>query len=223
MAGRSKTARGAGGFAICLLCSLGVCLAGLGGYQLLRLDNTHQRNEILYSVSPRTLQAWLASLDHADPRNAALLADRIVNMTLPQRRDAVLAIARPDFFDPIAEGLAARRDLQTLLSQALHLALARAPALGELWFLAARLRGGLVGVDATTQRYLELSFTYSPKEVDLVLERLEMMSLAWPLLSDDLREIVRHDVQVVDQVYPDRAGELRQYLESAGAKLDEPG
>jgi len=223
MAGRNKSARGASTFAIGLLLSLGICLTSLGGYQLFRLDDTHQRNEILYSVSPRTLQAWLTTLDHENPGNAARLANRLVNMTLPQRRDVVLAVAQPEFFEPIAKSFADRRSLKMLLLQAVHMALAKAPALGEFWFLSARLRGDLFGVDFTTQRYLELSFTYSPKEVDLVLERLEMMSLAWPLLSDGLRDIVRHDVRVVDQAYPDRAGELRQYLQRAGANLDAAG
>jgi len=101
----------------------------------------------------------------------------------------------------------------------MSLALAKAPAIGEFWFLAAKLRNGLFGFDATAQRYLELSFTYAPKEVDLVLERLQMMSLAWPLLSARLRDIVRHDVRLVDQTYPNRAAELREYLNRAGAKL----
>lgn len=223
MAGRNKSARGASAFAIGLLLSLGICLTSLGGYQLFKLDSTHQRNEILYSVSPRTLQAWLTTLDLEDPGNAARLANRLVNMTLPQRRDVVLAVARPEFFEPITDSFSARRSLQLLLLKALQMALADAPALGEFWFLLAKLRGNLFGVDAATQSYLELSFTYSPKEVDLVLERLEMMSLAWPLLNDRLRTVVRHDVRVVDLAYPNRAGELRQYLQKAGANLDDAG
>ena len=106
-----------------------------------------------------------------------------------------------------------------LMLQALGLALAKAPALGEFWLLSAKLRNGQFGFDATAQHYLELSFAYSPKEVDLVLERLQMMSLAWPLLSVRLKDIVRHDVRIVDQTYPDRAAELREYLLRAGAKL----
>ncbi len=223
MAGRNKPLRGANSIAIGLLLSLGVFLTGLGGYQLFKLDNTHQRTEILYSVSPATLQVWLAALDPADSGDVARLADRLVNMTLPQRRHAVLAVARPNFFQPIGESFADRRSLKMLMLQSLQLALARAPALGELWFLLARLRGDLFGVDATTQRYLKLSFIYSPKEVDLVLERLQMMIVSWPLLSNDLRDVVRHDVRVVDQTYPDRAGELRRYLQRAGAKLDDTG
>jgi len=55
--------------------------------------------------------------------------------------------------------------------------------------------------------------------VDLVLERLQMMSLAWPLLDARLKDIVRHDVRIVDHAYPKRAAELRQYLLRAGAEL----
>ena len=219
MAVRVKLARGASPFAMGLLLSLGVCLTGLGGYQISRLDDTHLRNEVLYSVSPGTLQVWLATQDPADPENAARIADRFVSMTLPQRRDAVLAIAQPAYFEAMGLSFADRRGLQMLMLQASELVLARAPALGEFWFLSAKLRNGLFGFDATAQRYLELSFTYSPKEVDLVLERLQMMSVAWPLLSVRLKDIVRHDVRIVDQTYPDRAAELRQYLLRAGAEL----
>ena len=223
MAGLDKSARGASAFAIGLLLSLGICLTGLGGYQLFKLDKSHQRSEILYSVSPGTLQVWLVTLNHNDPGDAARVANRLVNMTLPQRRDVVLAIARPEFFEQITDSFADRRRLQLLVLEALQLALAEAPALGELWFLSARLRGNLYGMDSAAQSYLELSFAYSPKEVDLVLERLKMMSLAWPLLNDRLREIVRHDVRVVELAYPGRAGELRQYLQKAGAVLDDAG
>ncbi len=214
-----KVKRGASPFAMGLLLSLGVGVASLGGYQLFRLNNTHQHDEVLYSVSPGTLQVWLMTLDPAVPDDAARLADRFVGMTLPQRRDAVLAIAQPAYFEAMGQDFAGRRSLQMLMLEASEQALARAPALGEFWFLSAKLRTGLYGFDAAVQRYLELSYTYSPKEVDLVLERLQMMSLAWPLLGTRLKDIVRHDVKIVDQAYPKRAAELRQYLLRAGAKL----
>lgn len=219
MAGRVKLAHGVSPLAMALLLSLGVCLTGLGGYQLFRLNDTHLRNEVLYSVSPGTLQVWLATLDPADSEDAARLADRFVSMTLPQRRDAVLAIVQTEFFEAMGLDFAGRRSLQMLILQALGLTLAKAPALGEFWFLSAKLRNDLFGLDAAAQRYLELSFAYAPKEVDLVLERLQMMSLAWPLLNGRVKDIVRHDVRIVDQAYPDRAAELREYLLRAGAKL----
>ena len=214
-----KVGRGGSPFAMGLLLFLGVSVTALGGYQFLRLNNTHLHNEVLYSVSPGTLQVWLMTLNPADPEDAARLANRFVGMTLPQRRDAVLAIAQPAYFEAMGLNFAERRSLQMLMLQASELALAKAPALGEFWFLSAKLRTGLYGFDTTAQHYLELSYTYSPKEVDLVLERLQMMSLAWPLLDARLKDIVRHDVRIVDQAYPKRAAELRQYLLRAGAKL----
>lgn len=214
-----KVARGVSPLAMGLLLCLGVCVTGLGSYQVIRLNDTHLRNEVLYSVSPGTLQVWLATLDPADPENAARLADRFVSMTLPQRRDAVLAMVRPGYFEAMGLSFAERRSVQMLMLRALGLVLAKAPALGEFWFLSAKLRNGVFGLDATAQHHLELSYTYSPKEVDLVLERLQLMSLAWPLLNVRLKDIARHDVRIVDQAYPDRAAELRQYLLRAGAKL----
>ncbi|NNJ74998.1 MAG: hypothetical protein HKP56_07545 [Anderseniella sp.] len=212
-------AQGGKPFAMGLLLCVGVSITALGGYQFFRLNNTHLQNEVLYSVSPGTLQVWLITLNPADPEDAARLADRFIGMTLPQRRDAVLAIAQPAYFEAMGLNFAERRSLQMLMLQASELALAKAPALGEFWFLSAKLRTGLYGFDTTAQRYLELSYAYSPKEVDLVLERLQMMSLAWPLLDARLKDIVRHDVRIVDQAYPKRAAELRQYLLRAGAKL----
>ncbi len=205
--------------AVGLLLSLGVGITGLGSYQLFRLSETHLHNEVLYSVSPGTLQVWLLTLDPANPEDASKLADRLVDMTLPQRRDAVLAIARLEFFEAMGLDFASRRRMQMLMLQALGLALAKAPALGELWLLSAKLRNNLFGLDTTAQHHLELSFTYAPKEVDLVLERLQMTSLAWPLLNDRVKDIVGHDVQIVDQAYPDRAAELRAYLRKAGAQF----
>lgn len=212
-------ARGVSPPAMGLLLCLGVSISALGGYQFSRLNNTHLHNEVLYSVSPGTLQVWLITLDAADPEDAVRLADRFVDMTLPQRRDAVLAIAQPAYFEAMGLSFAERRSLQMLMLQASELALAKAPALGDLWFLSAKLRTGLYGFDTTARHYLELSYTYSPKEVDLVLERLQMMSLVWPLLDARLKDIVRHDVGIVDQAYPKRAAELRQYLLRAGARL----
>ncbi len=211
--------RGVSRAAAGLLLLLGAGVATLGSYQLLRLDDTHLRNEVLYSVSPGTLQVWLMTLDAADSEDASRLADRFVGMTLPQRRNAVLAIARPEFFEAMGLNFADRRKLQILMLQALGMALAKAPALGELWLLSAKLRNGLFGFDATVQHHLELSFAYAPKEVDLVLERLQMASLAWPLLNARAKDIVRHDVAIVDKAFPDRAAELREYLRKAGAEF----
>lgn len=219
MVDRLNVSRGVSPFTMALLVSLGVCLTGLGGYQLFRLNDTHQRDEALYSVSPGTLQVWLMTLDPAQPEDAARLADRFVGMTLPQRRAAVLAIVQADFFEAMGLSFADRRRLQILMLQALGLALGKAPALGELWFLSAKLRSGLFGFDATAQHHLELSFAYAPKEVDLVLARLQMTSLAWPLLNARVKDIVRHDVTIVDKAYPDRAVQLREYLLKAGATL----
>ena len=151
-----KVARGVSPLAMGLLLCLGVCVTGLGSYQVVRLNDTHLRNEVLYSVSPGTLQVWLATLDPADPENAARLADRFVSMTLPQRRDAVLAMAQPGYFEAMGLSFAERRSVQMLMLQALGLVLAKAPALGEFWFLSAKLRNEVFGFDATAQHHLEL-------------------------------------------------------------------
>ena len=221
MVGRNRKRPGVSPVSLALSISLGLCVTGLGAYQLYQLDQTQLRNEILYPVTPKTLQAWLVTLDPEDAATASRIAQRLLNMTLSQRRDAVLMMKQPAFFRQLSTDYSRQRGFKAMVLKGVTDALVHAPALSDLWYLAASLRNNLLGFDQQVQRYLDLSFTYGPKEVDLVVARLEMMSLAWSLLNDRSREIVRRDVQIVDQAYPARAGELRQYLLKDGAKLDD--
>ncbi len=198
---------------------IAVLVAGGGAWQLARLERTHLTEEVLYPVTPRSLQVWLKTLDLDDPATADLLADRIGLMSLPQRRDAVIAMSGSSFFAELEPKFTQQRTLRTVALKAVLSALAEAPLLGDLWFLAAHLRGQLFGVDPEVQQYLGLSFIYAPKEVDMVLARLQMMSLAWPLLSEASHNIVRNDLTIIAEAYPGRVQELRQYLKSAGAEM----
>lgn len=198
---------------------LGAIVAAGGASQFRILERTHQLDEILFSTSPRTLQAWMKTLNWSDPDSANLLAKRFLAMTLPQRRDAVIAMAGRAFFAALDKGPAGQRDLQKMVLQGVLAALRQAPVLGDLWFLAGRLHSQLYGIDTTAQRYLELSYLYAPREVDLVLARLEAMGLAWALLSETSRDIVRQDMTVASKAYPGRADELRSFLQRSGAKL----
>jgi len=198
---------------------IAVIVAGGGGWQLARLERTHLKEEILYPVTPRSLQAWLKTLDINDPASADRLADRILLMSLPQRRDVVISMSGAAFFAQLNPKFTQQRTFRTVALKAVLSALAKAPLLGDLWFLAANLRGQLFGIDPDVQQYLGLSFIYAPKEVDLVLARLQMMGLAWPLLSEASRNIVRDDLNIIAEAYPDRVQELRQYLKSAGAGI----
>lgn len=201
------------------LLTIAAIVAGGGAWQFNRLDQTHLKEEILYPVTPKSLQIWMKTLEISDQASADLLADRILLMSLPQRRDAVIGMSGTTFFAELNPKFVEQQNLKVLVLKAVLSALSRAPALGDLWFLAGKLHGQLYGVDPKAQKYLQLSFAYAPKEVDLVLARLEMMSLAWPLLSPDSKNIVRDDLEVIGEAYPDQEQELRQYLNSVGAKL----
>jgi hypothetical protein len=219
MAARSKRAGGRPWPAVAVMIFFGSITFAGGLWQLQRLKATHQADEVLYSVSPRILQAWLKSIDPVAQDSPGRLADRFLLMTLPQRRDAIIAMANVDFYSKISKEFDEQQTLKRLVLRATLKTLAQAPALGELWFLAGRLHSQLYGSDSTAQKFFAQSYQYAPREVDIVLARLEAMGLAWPLLSNTSRDIIRRDFAVVQSAYPNRAEELKSYLAKAGAQL----
>ncbi len=219
MAARSKVPGFARLIGVLGLLVIAVLVAGGGAWQLARLDQTHLKQEILYRVTPRSVQAWLKTLDIDDPASADRLADRMLVMSLPQRRDVVISMSGSAFFAELEPKFTQQQHLRSVALKAVLSALSQAPSLGDLWFLAAYLRGQISGVDPVVQQYLGLSFVHAPKEVDVVLARLQMMGLVWPLLSEASRTIVRNDLAIIAEAYPDQVQELRQYLKSAGAGI----
>lgn len=217
MVARAKSGTPLGTALVLML--LGLAVTTAGAWQLRLLDRTHQSIEMQYPASPRVLQAWILTLDRTAPESVDRLADRLLTMTLPQRRNVVLAMATREFFADLDVSGAGQRQLREMALNAVLSAVSRAPVQGELWFLAGRLHSQLFGPDARAQQYLHRSYLYAPREVDLVLARLEAMSLAWLLLTDESRNIVRQDMSLVEQAYPRRAEELRTYLVNAGAEL----
>ena len=217
MAARASRGPQAGAAAVLVLA--GLALLGAGMWQLRLLERTHQPTDLLYPASPRVLQAWIRTLDPTDPHSVTRLADRLLVMTLPQRRDAVMALADRTFLARPGAAATAQRELQQLALAGVLDALSRAPAPGELWYLAGRLRSQLQGLDATAGRYFELSYLNAPRELDIVLARLQAMGQGWKLLDDRGREIVRRDLAVASEAYPASADELRAFLRRAGAEL----
>lgn len=193
----------------------------LGGWHLLRLERTYLPEEVLYRGSPDTLVLWLASLDVEDADTADRLRDRLLSMPLPVRRDAVLALAGNDSWTRFVRNPQDLRRWQRVVLEASKRAAARAPAAGDLWFLAGVLNGRLQGYGQTTQGYLALSATYAPRELELVGARLVVLATAWPLLEDRLKETVRRDLAVAETGAPQRAEALRDVLKRAGANLDD--
>jgi hypothetical protein len=203
-----------------LLMSLGLVVMTMGGWQLSRLDRTHVRAEALYRVSPQTLLLWLSSLDIRSPDTVERIAERLLLMSLPQRREAVLALTEKEIWKPLAGNPRDLRNWHMVMLQATEGAVAKAPTAGELWFLAGVLKGRLAGFGAVSQRYLALSATYAPREIELVIARLIVLAPAWPLLDNRLKDIVRRDLVLAEIADAGRAKAIRQVLERAGAQLD---
>ena len=220
MAARHSPAAGGARAAAVILgvVAAGVAGAGLAGF--FALQRTHLTDEIAYSVSPLTFRAWLAARDPAATA-PELVAERLLLLTLPQRRDLVLVMSGRRFWTDLAAEPARRRAFEQLTLEGARTALARAPMLADLWFLAGRLHSRLGGLDPTAQRYLALSATYAPYDLDLALARLEVTAVAWALLDEPLRAAVRRDFHVVATAFPQRTGDLRGQLERAGARLDD--
>lgn len=198
----------------------GCLVAGLGAWHLTRLERTHVREEILYSVSPQTLLLWLNSLDPQVPETVARVRDRLLLMTLPRRRNAVIALAGKEVWQQLASDPATQRAWQQVVLAATEQAVAEAPTAGDLWFLAGAIRNRLAGLDKVAQGYLELSAAYAPREMEIVIARLSLLGLAWGLLDTSLQDVVRRDLAHAGVAYPERAQEMRSYLERAGAQLD---
>ncbi len=215
----APASRGSQAGAAAALLLAGLVVLGAGTAQLRLLERTHQPTDLLHAASPRLLQAWIRTLDPADPDSATRLADRLLVMTLPQRRDAVTAMADLNFLARPGAAATEQRQIQHLVLAGVLDALSRAPAPGELWYLAGRLRSQLHGLDAIAGRYFELSYLNAPRELDIVLARLRTMGAGWKLLDDRARDIVRRDLAVASEAYPASANELRAFLQRAGADL----
>ena len=200
---------------------LGALVAGLGGWHLVVLERSYLRNEVLYRGSPDTLLLWLTSLDLQAPDTADRITGRLLLMPLPQRRIAVLALAGNDIWTKLAPKPQDQRGWQRVSLKATQDALARAPMAGDLWLLAGVLDGRLSGYGQSSQRSLVLSASYAPRELELVGARLAVLATAWPLLDEELKDVVRRDLAVAELAAPDRARVIRELLQRAGAQLDD--
>jgi hypothetical protein len=214
---RNPRGRAAGALVVM---AFGCMVASLGAWHLAKLRQTHVYDEVLYRGSPQTLLLWLASLDFHAPTSAERIAERLLLMPLPQRREAVLALAGNEIWTRLARSPGDVRSWQQVMLTAVKQAVARAPMAGDLWFLAGTLAGQLSGYGEASQRALALSATYAPREPDLVEARLAVLAPAWPLLDEALRDVVRRDLAVAGLASPEQARAIRETLERAGAQLD---
>jgi len=217
MAARARRPAGIAGPALMMV--TGLLVLGLGLVQLQRLERTHLPQELLYPVSDQTLLLWLRTQNPGAPETVALIRDRLLDLTLEQRREAVAALAGNRFWAALDPEPQMQRSWQEVALAATEQAVAKAPTAGDLWLLAGVLRTRLAGLDRVAQGYVELSATYAPREMDLVITRLTLLGVAWPLLGEALQDVVQQDLAVAEVAYPDRARQFRAFLEQAGANL----
>jgi hypothetical protein len=197
----------------------GCLLVMLGSWHLLRLERTYLPEEILYRASPDTLVLWMASLDVEDAQTAERLSNRFLSMPLPARRDGVLALADNEAWSKFVRKPQDLRSWQRVVLAAANQSVAKAPAAGDLWFLAGVLIGRLEGYGENAQSYLALSATYAPRELELVNARLVVLATAWPLLNERLKVIVQRDLAVMDAAAPQRAQAVKEVLSRSGVTL----
>jgi hypothetical protein len=125
---------------------IGGLTLGSGVKAFLNLEQVYRPDDIAYSESNQTFLDQRRALVHA------LLSDPFLKTMWNDDRDR-------------------RGTLGALLGGVLQ-ALASSPLEGDLWLAAARLRRSLMGFDEEGERYLTASFRYTPREVDLVIDRL---------------------------------------------------
>ena len=200
---------------------LGLLLLSL--WQLSILQNTYRFDDIWYSQSPVTLQAWMRQQQISDlpaPDRIERLADRLLVTPLAQRRILLLSMARPQFWTELTPHPVVRTTMRDETVLALEKAVSKAPLAGDLWYLAAKLKSDQGGFDAQAARYIELSQIYAPKATEIALARVYLLSLNWNRLGAAARVDMNRDVEVVLAANPRQADKLREDLIRLGIDLE---
>ena len=185
--------------------------------QLVLLNQAYTGQDIAYTQTPAAFQAWLRDLDVRDegrPHAVAKIAARLLMMTMPQRRQTSLAMMRHDFWTPLTRDFLERTALREAMFEAVQQSLARAPVLGDLWLVAAKLDIEREGMTERALRFIKLSGTYAPKEGELVMARYVLMQQNFQLLDEDARQLLQRDFEHVIAAYPEKAAEInKEYLQ----------
>ncbi len=206
-----------------VLCVLALASIALGASKLALLHSGFSSRDVLYPVGPRSTQAWLITLktdnDNDVAEGAQRLASRLVLMTLPQRRRTLQAMRRPAFWVELSPDFVRQtRFRQMALAAVLH-ALESVPAGGDLWLAAARLRAAALGHDDQVNQYLEMSYLYAPRELDLAIGRVDMAVPVWATLAPALKAKAREDLDILKRANPARAEKIAKALKAAGADV----
>ena len=202
------------------LIGAGLMLLVAGGWHLASLKTSFSGDDFIYGVSRETSQLWLRELaGDADLDDAALaerIEERLSNLTLPQRRTAVLAMGQHPFWTQAVPEFVPRTRLIAAAGTAAERFVSKAPFAGDVWYLAAQLRVMVRGLDGRGERFLEFSQTYAPKEVKIAAARLELIAKQGGDLSSRLRSVAERDYAIVLEAFPQNAKSLRDALQASG-------
>jgi hypothetical protein len=203
-----------------VVAAFGLVSCLLGGLHLANLQSGFQGSEIAHVSSPRLTQVFLTSLDMSTPEavedSTNRFATRIANLTLPQRRRLMQAMAQPQFWTQLSKDIRVWTQLQSMALQGVERAALELPAAGDLWLAVARMRVNVSGFDDVSRRALELSHAYSPKEIDLAIGRLDIAAQNVSFYDDGMKLKVMQDLDLLRQTFPARAEELVARLRQAG-------
>ncbi len=96
-------------------------------------------------------------------------------------------------------------------------ALKTAPADANLWYLLAEIRVRLNGADTKTVDFLRLSYLTGPREGWVARRRLGLSLRLLPLLPEEIRKMLRREIQALWSVRAYRSDLVRNYLRSSQA------
>jgi hypothetical protein len=175
---------------------IGGLTLGSGVMALLGLAQTYRPEDLAYSESDQTFRLWFLEARRHAPSDDTLttaVAERLRAMRIDKRRALVDAMMSNRFLATMWSDEQDRRgNLRALLGGALQ-ALSSSPMEGDLWLIAARLRWRLEGFDDVAEQYLDASFRYTPREIQLLVDRLVLARAVGIVLSPETRQLARRD------------------------------
>jgi len=214
--------RSVAGFGAVVLAVFGVALMSFGVFEGLRLAQSYRVKDILYRETPEAFQAWLDEVFEtaAGEKEAADRIAQRLQVTRPAvRRMLVAHFVAGSGIQKLAANPELRLRRATTLLDATEQTVERAPASPDLQILAAALRARTVGLSNGFADDLERSRALSPRELDLVLLRLDLARTSWLALSAADRHQITQDFEVLSSVAPERATAVSKVLTTAGVEV----
>lgn len=210
-----KRARSESGLLLLLAClGVGFATSGLGAWTLGNLSESYHPGDILYDDGPKLFQAWLVRRLEQGDLDRDAVGRRLLVMPIASRRATANAMMGADFWDPVIETESERNSLLEIVEDGLVDALRKAPAAGELWLAASKIRTQTSGFDDLAEGYLTASYLTAPREGGLVRSRIVFVNSVDPLLRSDLDDERQRDRTTARTLFPRFEAKLQDWLDS---------